>query len=65
MLGKPIYESKTFWFNILALLVAVAGSFGYADFAPATWVDQGVIVATALINIAIRVWGTKGPIDLG
>ena len=61
---KPIWQSKTFWFNILALLTAVAGSFGYADFAPDTWVDQGVVIFAALMNIFIRVWGTKGPIDL-
>lgn len=56
--GKPWYESKTFWFNALALIVAVAAGFGFADFEP----DQDVVTIAsgliAVINLALRLWFT-------
>lgn len=29
---KSMYVSKTFWFNVLAILAAIAGYFGYNEF---------------------------------
>jgi hypothetical protein len=51
---KPFYQSKTFWFNLLAGLVAVAGLFGYAEFKPSADVLQIISVLVAAINIALR-----------
>lgn len=60
---KPFYQSKTFWFNILAGLVAVAGLFGFGDFQPSQDVVEiiGVIVAAA--NLVLR-FVTKVPVGL-
>jgi hypothetical protein len=58
MNGKEWYKSKMFWFNALALLVAVAAGFGFAEFEP----DQDVVtIATgliAVINLVLRLWFT-------
>lgn len=50
-MSKPWYQSKTIWFNALAVLVFVAGSFGYADFTPDA--DIMAIVA-AILNVVLR-----------
>lgn len=42
---KSMYTSKTFWFNVVAVLVAVAGYFGYNEFVP----DADVMDQTASI----------------
>lgn len=42
---KPMYTSKTFWFNVIAVIVAVAGYFGYNEFVP----DADVMDQTASI----------------
>ena len=45
------WKSLSFWFNILALLVAVASGFGFAEFEPAPWVPGLAIGIIALINL--------------
>ena len=54
MKAKSFYESKTFWFNGLFLLVSVAAAFGFASWQPdSLWLEiVGVIVAG--VNIALR-----------
>jgi len=52
---KLFYLSKTFWFNILAVLVVIANYFGYADFE----LDETIItLVVALVNLFLR-WVTK------
>ena len=61
MSGKPFYYSKTFWFNVLALIVAVANAFGFADFQADPDVLQLAVGIVALVNIGLR-FITKQPI---
>jgi len=49
---KQWYSSKTVWFGILFILIAIANLFGFADFKPTgTW--NGII--EAVIGILI-IW---------
>ena len=45
-MSKPFYESKVFWFNILAGIIAVAGIFGFGEYKPSADVLEiiGVVV---------------------
>lgn len=58
---KAFYQSKTFWFNILFGLIAVAGLFGFANFQPTQDVIEIIGVVVAAINIILR-FVTKEPI---
>lgn len=61
MTTKPFYKSKTVLFNALAVIVFVASSFGYTDFAP----DPEVMaLAAAVLNLVLR-YVTSTPIALG
>jgi len=55
---KKWYSSKTFWFNVLALVVAVAANFGFTGELPAEW---GVFVPAIviLINLVLRLFFTQ------
>ena len=55
---KKWFESKTFWFNGLALVVAVAAEFGYSGELPAEW---GVFVPAIVIviNLILRLFFTQ------
>ena len=52
--GKALLKSKTFWFNILALAIAVASAFGFEDFEPNETVLQIIALISGLGNILIR-----------
>ncbi len=58
---KSIFLSKTFWFNLLALVVLVANAFGFADFQHDPALDQYALVIITLVNIALRLV-TKRPV---
>ena len=61
MKPKPFYQSKTFWFNLLYLLVAFATLFGFDQFQPnKTWLETAV-VTVAVGNLILR-FLTKDPI---
>lgn len=55
---KPFYTSKTLWFNVLAVVVFLAGSLGYADFAPSADV---MAIAAAVLNLVLR-FATRQPV---
>ena len=57
---KSWYLSKTLWFNILALLVMVASSFGYTGELPADWAVFAPMLVV-VINLILRFF-TKQPI---
>lgn len=61
---KKFYASKTFWFNVVAFVLAVgipvAGQFGYTGEIPADWAVF-VVPAIALVNLILR-FLTKEPI---
>lgn len=59
---KRFYQSKTFWFNVLALVATVATSFGYADFQPSPELANYALVVVTIINVALR-FITKEPIQ--
>ena len=54
MEAKKFWESKTFWFNVLTLVVLVASEFGLRDFAPDPNVAALATGIVAVINIVLR-----------
>ncbi len=64
MTTKAFWKSKTLWFNLLALLVAVAGAFGYGDFQPSPEVQQLALVIVTVVNLVLR-FVTREPLGLG
>ena len=53
MASKKFYTSKTFWFNVLAVVVALAAAFGYTGELP-TGAEVFLPAVIALINIILR-----------
>ncbi len=64
MNAKNIFSSKTFWFNLLALIVLVANEFGFATFERDPGLETYALVIVTLVNIVLRLV-TKQPIKLG
>ena len=60
-MGKKWYASKTFWFNILALVAAVAAQFGYSGQLPDEWAVFVPVIVT-VVNMFLRLL-VKEPID--
>ena len=60
MITKSWFLSKTLWFNILALVVMVAASFGYTGELPADWAVFAPMLIV-VINLILR-FVTKQPI---
>ena len=56
---KKFWQSKTFWFNVLAFVAAVAGGFGYTGELPGDW-GQFVLPAVFVVNIILRFLTNKG-----
>ena len=51
---KEWYKSKVFWFNVISLVVMVAGAFGFAEFQPdEQWVQIGGVLIS-VINLILR-----------
>lgn len=59
--GKTLIQSKSFWFNILSLLVMVAGLFGFNEFQPDPKVIEGFGTFVTIGNILLR-YVTSKPI---
>ncbi len=51
---KAFYESKTFWFNALTVVLAIAMYFGFGNFQPDTRAIELGSVIVAVINIVLR-----------
>lgn len=51
---RGLLLSKTFWFNVLALVVVVASRYGYTGELPPEW-EAMVPVVIALVNLILRV----------
>lgn len=60
--SKPIYYSKTFWFNIISVIVTVAAAFGFNQFQPDAQMGEYATVIVAIINIILRFY-TAQPIS--
>jgi len=54
MNAKSIFLSKTFWFNMLALVVLVANQFGFAGFDRDPNLESYALVIVTLVNIVLR-----------
>lgn len=52
--GKALLSSKTFWFNLLTGIVAVAGFFGFGEFQPDPKVVEGIGILNMIGNIVLR-----------
>lgn len=52
--GKALVQSKSFWFNALSLLVAVATLFGFGTFEPSPEISKTVMALSAVVNIILR-----------
>jgi hypothetical protein len=61
--SKKYLASKTFWFNVLALIGVVATGFGFDVFEPDAKVFEYGAALITLINVGLR-FATKKPIKL-
>lgn len=60
-MDKPFYQSRTFWFNALFVIVALAGYFGFTDYQPDANTAELAAVLIAVVNLVLR-FITKMPI---
>ena len=59
--GKALLTSKTFWFNVLAAIVAIASLFGFGEFKPSEETTEIIAIIAGAVNIYLRL-KTKEPI---
>jgi len=57
---KPFWKSKTIWFNVLAVIVVIAGIVGFDEFTP----DPQLLSLAAVIGNIILRFATGQPIVL-
>ena len=60
---KAVWKSKTFWFNLLALVVIVANSLGFGEFQADPNLESYALVIVTVVNIVLRLI-TKQPVKL-
>ena len=56
---KKFYASKTFWFFILSLVIAVAGYFGFGDFMLSPDQAEIMTIIVSVIGIVLRLFTEK------
>ena len=54
MQEKKFYQSKTFWFNVLTVVIALAGLAGFADFQPSENTVEFVALLLGFVNLGLR-----------
>lgn len=54
--GKALLQSKVFWFNLLAGIIAIASLFGFGDFQPDSKTTEVISTVVAIVNIALRLY---------
>ena len=59
-MNKRPWQSKTFWFFLLYLVVSVAGLFGYADYTPSGDEAEIVGIGLSVVGIVLRFWTNRG-----
>jgi len=57
--GKALVQSKTFWFNLLFAVVALAGLFGYEDFKPDVRFAEALGAVVTFGNVLLRLYTNK------
>jgi uncharacterized membrane protein len=57
--AKSIFESKTFWFNVLALIVMIANYFGFGSFEIDPDTQAAFVGIVAILNLILRTITTK------
>jgi hypothetical protein len=58
--SKKWYVSKTLIFNILYVLVVVAGFFGFAGFEPSPELKEVLLILGPVVNFILRLLTNKG-----
>ena len=61
--AKSIFYSKTFWFNVVALIVLVAGSFGFNEAELSPNLETYALVIVTVVNLLLRLV-TKQPVKI-
>jgi hypothetical protein len=51
---KSFYQSKTFWFNALFVIVSLAGFFGFTEYQPSADTAELAAVILAVVNLVLR-----------
>jgi hypothetical protein len=52
---KRFYVSKTFWFNLLALVVGVSAVFGFSEYVPDAETQQQINAVAAFVAAGVPV----------
>ena len=58
---KPFWQSKTFWFNAIVLLVAVFEALGQLNL---SWLNPEIVVVVLTIGNVLLRFVTKEPVTL-
>ena len=59
--AKKFYRSKTFWFNVIAIALAVLVQFGYTGELTGEWAEVAALIV-ATVNLILR-FVTKQPLE--